>query len=83
MYRQVATYLWNSFWTYIDAEKVFFGVPAAAGAVYSGGYIAPKVLITEVLPSIKNSSMYGGVMLWSRYWDNTIGYSDAINKSSV
>ena len=73
---------WNNYWTKIKADKVFLGLPAAPNAAPSGGYVKPENLISEILPFVKTSSMYGGVMLWSRYWDTTSGYSDAI-KSSV
>ncbi|KAL6311636.1 hypothetical protein AAG906_027423 [Vitis piasezkii] len=69
---------WNQ-WTTIQAGQVFLGLPAAPEAAGSG-YIAPDVLVSQVLPSIKTSPKYGGVMLWSKYYDN--GYSAAI-KSSV
>ncbi|XP_052171463.1 acidic endochitinase-like [Diospyros lotus] len=70
---------WNQYWTTIQAEKVFLGLPAAPEAA-GGGYIAPNVLVSDVLPDIKGSSKYGGVMLWSKFYDK--GYSSAI-KSSV
>ncbi|XP_052170818.1 acidic endochitinase-like [Diospyros lotus] len=70
---------WNQYWTTIQAEQVFLGLPASSEAA-NGGYIDPNVLISDVLPTIKGSSKYGGVMLWSKFYDN--GYSSAI-KSSV
>ncbi|KAL6311613.1 hypothetical protein AAG906_027348 [Vitis piasezkii] len=66
---------WNQ-WTTIEAGQVFLGLPAAPAAAGSG-YIEPDVLVSQVLPSIKTSPKYGGVMLWSRYYDNN--YSAAIN----
>ncbi|GAB4858897.1 Acidic endochitinase se2 [Ancistrocladus abbreviatus] len=69
---------WNQ-WITVDAKQVFLGIPAATGAAGSG-YISPDVLIAQVLPTIKQSSKYGGVMLWNRYFD--CGYSAAI-KSDV
>ncbi|KAJ9681304.1 hypothetical protein PVL29_020264 [Vitis rotundifolia] len=65
-------------WTTIQAGQVFLGLPAAPEAAGSG-YIAPDVLVSQVLPSIKTSPKYGGVMLWSKYYDN--GYSAAIKSS--
>ncbi|KAJ1381407.1 Glycoside hydrolase family 18, catalytic domain [Sesbania bispinosa] len=65
---------WNK-WTGTVAGKVYLGLPAAPGAAGSG-YIPPDVLNSEVLPSIKNSPRYGGVMLWSKFYDQ--GYSSAI-----
>ncbi|GJT95343.1 acidic endochitinase-like protein [Tanacetum coccineum] len=35
----------------------------------------------QVLPSIKSSSKYGGVMLWDRFYDLQNGYSNAIKGS--
>ncbi|KAJ1429523.1 Glycoside hydrolase family 18, catalytic domain [Sesbania bispinosa] len=65
---------WNK-WTGTAAGKVYLGLPAAPGAAGSG-YIPPDVLNSQVLPSIKNSLRYGGVMLWSKFYDQ--GYSSAI-----
>ncbi|KAF8412166.1 hypothetical protein HHK36_000124 [Tetracentron sinense] len=70
---------WNQ-WTTVQASQLFLGLPAAAEAAPSGGFIPADVLASEVLPTIKGSSKYGGVMLWSKKFDN--GYSSAI-KSSV
>ncbi|GAB4853446.1 hypothetical protein Ancab_017636 [Ancistrocladus abbreviatus] len=70
---------WNQ-WASIKAGKVFLGLPAAPGAA-NNGYIEPQVLTSKVLPVIKKSKKYGGVMLWSRYWDIQTGYSAAIKGS--
>ncbi|GAB4853058.1 hypothetical protein Ancab_017247 [Ancistrocladus abbreviatus] len=70
---------WNE-WASIKAGKVFLGLPAAPGAA-NNGYVKPKVLKSKVLPVIKESKKYGGVMLWSRYWDVETGYSAAIKDS--
>lgn len=69
---------WNQ-WNSIQAGQIFLGLPASQSAAGSG-YIPPDVLTSEVLPAIKSSPKYGGVMLWSRFYDQ--GYSSAI-KSSV
>lgn len=71
---------WNE-WTQVSSNKFFLGLPAAPGAAGSG-YIPPDVLTSQVLPAIKSSPNYGGVMLWNRFFDQQNGYSDAI-KSSV
>ncbi|KAK9280193.1 hypothetical protein L1049_013880 [Liquidambar formosana] len=68
---------WNQ-WTTIQATQIFLGLPAAPEAAGSG-YIPPDVLQSQVLPSIKASPKYGGVMLWSRQYDN--GYSSTIKPS--
>lgn len=69
-------------WTSLKVKKVFLGLPASPRAA-NNGYISPSVLKSKVLPKIKKSSKYGGVMLWSRYWDRLRGYSKAIIKTSV
>ncbi|OAY48394.1 acidic endochitinase [Manihot esculenta] len=70
---------WNQ-WSTVQASQVFLGLPAAEEAAPSGGFIPADVLTSQVLPSIKSSSKYGGVMLWSKFYDN--GYSSSI-KSAV
>ncbi|KAL7254198.1 hypothetical protein ACSBR1_008573 [Camellia fascicularis] len=61
--------------------KVFLGLPAATQAAGSG-FIPAEVLKGQILPEIKKSCKYGGVMLWSKYWDEQSGYSASI-KSTV
>ncbi|KAH9603726.1 hypothetical protein KSS87_007082 [Heliosperma pusillum] len=65
-------------WSTINAGQVFLGIPAATGAA-NNGFIPPQVLISQVLPTIKTSPKYGGVMLWFRFFDTT--YSNAIKGS--
>ncbi|KAL8153462.1 hypothetical protein V2J09_011222 [Rumex salicifolius] len=65
---------WSSKW-YI--RRLFLGLPAATQAAGSG-FIPADVLTTQVLPLIKGTKKYGGVMLWSKYWDDQSGYSPAI-----
>ncbi|KAL5540868.1 hypothetical protein UlMin_043260 [Ulmus minor] len=67
---------WNQ-WTSTQAKQVFLGLPAAEAA--APGFIPADVLISQVLPTIKSSPKYGGVMLWSKQYDN--GYSSAIKGS--
>ncbi|KAL9264580.1 Acidic endochitinase-like protein [Drosera capensis] len=64
---------WNQ-WSPV-VKTLFLGLPASTDAAGSG-YIPPDVLTSQVLPSIKGSSNYGGVMLWNKYYDD--GYSSAI-----
>ncbi|EFJ25184.1 hypothetical protein SELMODRAFT_15257, partial [Selaginella moellendorffii] len=58
--------------------KVFMGLPASPQAAGSG-YMPPNVLTSQVLPTIKGSSKYGGVMLYSVAYDKS--YSSAIVSS--
>ncbi|XP_041011933.1 hevamine-A-like [Juglans microcarpa x Juglans regia] len=67
-------------WNKIKAGRIFLGLPAAPQAAGSG-YIPPDVLTSQILPVIRKSRKYGGVMFWSKYYDDQTGYSSAILKS--
>ncbi|KAK1564328.1 hypothetical protein Q3G72_000718 [Acer saccharum] len=56
---------WNQWASNLSSGQVFLGLPAAPEFAPAGGYIQPDALAYEVLPSIKKSPKYGGVMLWS------------------
>nr|KYP45392.1 Acidic endochitinase SE2 [Cajanus cajan] len=56
---------------------IFLGLPASPQAAGSG-FIPAFDLTSQVLPAIKGSAKYGGVMLWSRYYDVQSGYSSSI-----
>lgn len=64
-------------WITIPAKRIFLGLPAAPDAAGSG-FIPADDLTSKVLPSLKDSSKYGGVMLWSKYYDDQTGYSSSI-----
>lgn len=68
---------WKQWTSDIPAKKIFLGLPASAEAAGSG-FIPANDLISQVLPAIKSSSKYAGVMLWSKYYDDQSGYSSAI-----
>ncbi|KAG7556293.1 Glycoside hydrolase family 18 catalytic domain [Arabidopsis suecica] len=68
---------WSKWTTSITAQKIFLGLPAAPEAAGSG-YIPPDVLTSQILPTLKKSRKYGGVMLWSKFWDDKNGYSSSI-----
>lgn len=68
---------WKQWTSDIPAKKIFLGLPASPEAAGSG-FIPVNDLISQVLPAIKSSSKYAGVMLWSKYYDNQSGYSSAI-----
>lgn len=61
-------------------RSLFMGLPAAPWEA-GNGYIPADILISQVLPIIRMSPKYEGVMLWSKYWDDTTGYSPAIVSS--
>ncbi|CAK9161764.1 unnamed protein product [Ilex paraguariensis] len=69
--------MWDQLTNNTTATQFFLGLPAAQGGARSG-YIPEDVLISQVLPEIKNTTMYVGVMLWSKYYDDLIGYSSSI-----
>ncbi|XWS61267.1 hypothetical protein CRYUN_Cryun07bG0111500 [Craigia yunnanensis] len=71
---------WNRWTSSINAGKIFLGLPAAPAAAGSG-YIPPNVLTSQIIPVIKRSAKYGGVMLWSKFFDDRNGYSATIVKS--
>ncbi|KAJ7951212.1 acidic endochitinase-like [Quillaja saponaria] len=72
---------WKQWTSDITATKIFLGLPASGQAAGSG-FIPAADLISKVLPKIRDSEKYGGVMLWSKYYDDQSGYSSAI-KSHV
>ncbi|XP_059302809.1 acidic endochitinase-like [Lycium ferocissimum] len=72
---------WEQWTSDIPAKKIFLGLPAAPAAAGSG-YIPAGDLTSQVLPKIKSSDKYGGVMLWSKYYDDQTNYSSSI-KSDV
>ncbi|XVE80146.1 hypothetical protein DITRI_Ditri14bG0115900 [Diplodiscus trichospermus] len=67
---------WKQWITDVPATKIFLGLPASPEAAGSG-FIPISNLTSQVLPSIKGSAKYGGVMLWSKYYDDHTGYSSA------
>ncbi|RDX99154.1 hypothetical protein CR513_17834, partial [Mucuna pruriens] len=58
-------------------NSLFVGVPAGESAAWLG-YIPPDVLNSQVLPYVKQTSNYEGVMLWDRYRDVQYNYSGQI-----
>ncbi|KAH7673743.1 Chitinase protein [Dioscorea alata] len=68
---------WNQWTSNVTATKFFVGLLASPD-IAGSGYMPPDALIFEVLPSIVYSNKYGGIMLWSRYYDLLSGYSSII-----
>ncbi|CAI0547733.1 unnamed protein product [Linum tenue] len=64
-------------WNGIPAGEIFLGLPASRSAAGSG-FVAAGDLVSEVLPVIKRSPKYGGIMLWSKFYDDQTGYSRAV-----
>ncbi|KAG9448353.1 hypothetical protein H6P81_014481 [Aristolochia fimbriata] len=68
---------WKQWTSSAKATQFFVGLPAAPGAAGSG-FVPASVLTSQILPAVKTSSKYGGVMLWSKYYDDQTGYSSSI-----
>jgi len=68
---------WKRWTSTVPAGKIFLGLPAARAAAGSG-FVPAEVLTSRILPVIKQSPKYGGVMLWSRFFDVQNGYSTSI-----
>lgn len=71
---------WNKWVSSIKARKIYVGVPASSSAAGSG-FVTTQQLKAQVLPFVKKSSKYGGVMLWDRAADKQTGYSTNIKAS--
>ncbi|KAG1346520.1 Acidic endochitinase [Cocos nucifera] len=72
---------WSQWTSGVTATNIFLGVPASTAAAPSGGYIPPDVFISQVLPVVKDSSKYGGIMVWNRYYDEQSNYSATVKNS--
>ncbi|CAJ2629926.1 unnamed protein product [Trifolium pratense] len=68
---------WNTWTRTVPTMKIFLGLPASTAAAGSG-FIPADVLTSKILPVIKKTRKYGGVMLWSRFHDLQSGYSTSI-----
>ncbi|GLJ21000.1 hypothetical protein SUGI_0383830 [Cryptomeria japonica] len=79
-------YWWNK-WTTVNVITIqtqgLFGGFSTSLRAYANGYITAAILVSEVLPEIKTSSKYGGVMLWNNYYDRIANYSSIIKESLI
>lgn len=75
--KEAFTRAWTTWTSSLPRSSVYLGLPAAPRAAGSG-YVPPATLVAKVLPIVRRSRNYGGVMLWSRYWDLQTGYSRAV-----
>ncbi|KAF8026936.1 hypothetical protein BT93_E0004 [Corymbia citriodora subsp. variegata] len=67
-------YVWVQFYNNLPCEY-------SSGDVANNGFIPASDLTFKVLPAIKRSAKHGGVMLWSKYYDDQTGYSSSIKHS--
>ncbi|XP_058740630.1 acidic endochitinase-like [Vicia villosa] len=68
---------WNQWISTVKVSKIYVGVPASLSSA-SSGFVPTRVLVSQVLPFVKRSSKYGGVMLWDRFADKQNGYGRII-----
>ncbi|KAK4436253.1 Hevamine-A [Sesamum alatum] len=69
---------WNKWSSSLpEGNKLFLGLPASREDA-SSGYIEPEELTTKVLPLIKSSPNYGGVMVFDRLFDVRANYTAKI-----
>ncbi|KAL5721537.1 chitinase [Ranunculus cassubicifolius] len=61
-------------WQSIPNAQIYMGLPASSSAA-SNGYISKAWLKQGILPFIKQSNKYGGIMLWDKKADDQNGYS--------
>ncbi|CAL9131059.1 unnamed protein product [Musa textilis] len=66
---------WNQ-WVSVKKSKVFLGLIASPNA--GNGFVRPETLINNVLPIVKPSEKYGGIMIWNRYYDVITHFSAAL-----
>ncbi|KAL5222650.1 hypothetical protein ABZP36_027363 [Zizania latifolia] len=71
---------WSTWTSSVTAGSIYLGLPASPDAAGSG-YIPPSDLTSAVLPGVKGASNYGGIMLWSRYYDVQNNYSGQVKDS--
>jgi len=68
---------WNKWSAGVPGSKIFLGL-VAAGDADIAGYIPPEDLISKVLPTVRQSSNYGGVAIWDRALDIANNYTAQI-----
>ncbi|KAK6117677.1 hypothetical protein DH2020_048580 [Rehmannia glutinosa] len=74
--------VWNVWNSSLPANsQLFLGLPASPSA--GAGYIPTDVLMNEIVPVIRTSPNYGGVMLWDRFGDVQQGYSSSRNLANL
>ncbi|RDX92678.1 hypothetical protein CR513_25158, partial [Mucuna pruriens] len=66
---------WSQWTKNVPKSSIFLGLVASHEIA---GYITPEALISEVLPTVKKASNYGGVMIYDRYFDIQSNYTAQI-----
>uniref|UniRef100_A0ACD5VT68 Uncharacterized protein n=1 Tax=Avena sativa TaxID=4498 RepID=A0ACD5VT68_AVESA len=72
---------WSTWTSSVQVAGSFYlGVPASTAAAGSG-YISPADLTSNVLPGVKTTGNYGGIMVWNRSNDVKNSYSSQVKDS--
>ncbi|GJM93665.1 hypothetical protein PR202_ga10247 [Eleusine coracana subsp. coracana] len=68
---------WRTWTSSVSAGSFYLGLPAATDAAGSG-FIPASDLTGKVIPDISSIGNYGGIMLWSRFYDARDNYSGQV-----
>ncbi|TVT99388.1 hypothetical protein EJB05_55276, partial [Eragrostis curvula] len=74
---------WEQWTRAFPSASVFLGLPASPDAAPGGGFIDADAMASQVLPVVKGAANYGGIMLWSRYYDKATGYSMKLQRADI
>ncbi|TVT99390.1 hypothetical protein EJB05_55278, partial [Eragrostis curvula] len=74
-YVNYMTEAWEQWTRALPSASIFLLLPASPDPAFNGGFIDADILASQVLPVAKKAANYGGIMLWSRYYDKDSGYS--------
>ncbi|XP_027153149.1 acidic endochitinase-like [Coffea eugenioides] len=55
---------WDNWSDYPGVHKLYLGIPISPTIAPEGGYIPPNELVYHVLPYLKKSPVYGGIMVF-------------------
>ncbi|KAL6615732.1 hypothetical protein ACP70R_038002 [Stipagrostis hirtigluma subsp. patula] len=74
---------WKAWTGGVTAGSFYLGLPAAPTGAAGSGFIEPSDLTVKVIPAINGIGNYGGIMLWSRYYDVQYNVYSSQVKSGV
>ncbi|KAG6551739.1 hypothetical protein Mapa_006829 [Marchantia paleacea] len=77
---------WDQWTSSVPNAKILMGLPASPDAAtdnydLDSGWLPSDVMVSDVLPHIRGYNNFGGVMLWSYYYDKNPSYSAAIKNA--
>ncbi|OMP08541.1 hypothetical protein COLO4_06370 [Corchorus olitorius] len=68
---------WKRWVSDIPVEKIFLALPASPEAAGTG-FVPVDDLTSKVLPSIIDDPKFGGIALWSKFFDDQTSYSSSL-----